>query len=253
MKNMKMTSKRPLTKKIKKRDIDCCSDVLTVNTKGYTEKLQYMSNLLLAYMYHLNRDYSKYISFGYCSKNLEPTILLHTVGQCFLELNCLEYTNIILVSDKINEYFHDASPQQPTDGRVDNRYMDIKIAEIDGAKTVMFQRIDNQEAVHTITLNEAEWTCMNELMVFFNALTLWYKSSASDVKVYYQHYLKLCADSNRMHLSTSDFYTPNDISNGQFYSSPITFNYSRLFYEIGIFCRPNIFDNCLKNLYSTIC
>lgn len=102
-----MTLKKPATTKRVKKNSGCSGRQANVaaKTNGYSEQIALMPSLLLAYMYHLNTDdYKKYMSFGYSSKNLEPTILLHTVGQSFLELNCLEYTNIILVADKINDF-----------------------------------------------------------------------------------------------------------------------------------------------------
>lgn len=242
-----MIGKKPFVKKIKKnggcgrRQVvpntnSSVSAAIVVSTSSYTEQLRNMPSLLLAYVYHLNSDnFSKYISFGYSSKNLEPTILLHTVGQGFLELNCLEYTNIILVADKISEYFSETSSVVSTSGcvsgddnnnnnTIDNRYVDIKyIKRASGGcsgsgttninknttqKSVMIQCIGNRDVVHQITLNEQEWTCMYELMVFFNALTMWYKASSNDVKVYFQHYVKLCGDTNRLCLGCNAFLYP---------------------------------------------
>jgi hypothetical protein len=242
-----MPIKKPrVSKKVKNEQQR--SNTATAVVVGYTDKIQNMPNLLLAYLYHLNNEYSKYIAFGYSSTTLEPTVIVHTIGLCFIELDCIEYTNLVLLSDKIHLYFNTETTPEP----VNNRYMDIKFGVLNGEKYVTFERLGNTQDVHKFKLNEAEWTRMYELMVFFNALTLWYKNSANDVKTYYQHYLKLCCDNNRLFLTTQEFYTPNDIPNGQFYTSPISFNYSRLFYEIGIFCRQNIFDKCLQNLYSTI-
>lgn len=132
---------------------------------------------------------------------------------------------------------------------IDNRYIEITFENRDdGGRSVVLQRIGNTDVVHKIKLTEAEWMRMYDLMLFFNALTLWYKASANDVKTYYTHYLKQCTDTNRICLTTHEFFTPNDIPN-QFYVAS-NFNYTRLFYEIGIFCRHVILDTCIQKLYS---
>lgn len=85
---------------------------------------------------------------------------------------------------------------------------------------------------------------MYNLMNFCSALIFWYKTSAEDVKKYFHHYLKLCGEKNVNSLSPQDFFTPNDIPNGQTTTST-SFNYSRFFYEIGINMDQNMLE-CLS-------
>lgn len=219
-------------------------------TFEYKSNIQSLSNLLLAYLYHLNNACTKYIAMGYSSKTLEPTIVFHNIGQSVVELDCLEYTNIILMAEKIQAYF----AQEPMEEPVTNRYIDIKLQQLNGEKYVLLQSVENKDSSRQIMLNTEEWLRVYELIPFFNPLIMWYKTSTCNIKQYYDHYLKLCRDSDRVYLGPQDFFSPNEIPNGPLYISPQqpTYNYSRLFHEIGVLCRNNIFDMYLNNLYSTI-
>lgn len=206
--------------------------------------------LLLAYTYYLNNEYTKYISLGYNAKTLEASIVLHHIGKSFVELNCYEYTNVILLSDHIQAYFY---PETGVEDSINNRYVNIKFSEFSGIKHVVFTDNRSQQKNHSIRLNYSEWERMQELMGFFSPLTLWYKTTAKDVKKYYNHYVKICCDTNRIRLNNQDFFTPNDVPSDDLTHASVgspSFNYSRLFYEIPILCRQSILDKCILNLYS---
>lgn len=207
--------------------------------------------LFLAYTYHLNDECTKYISLGYHTRTFTTTILFHHIGVSVLELDTLEFTNIFMLSENISQYFQRGEPIEKLSP---NKYIQLAMTTAaNGEKQIVFERVGNTSSTLKIALNEKEWNCMLELTNYFNPLLFWYQSSKSGVKHYYDHYVKLCCDTNKTFLTTQEFFAPNEIPNGQMYFSPQppSYNYSRLFYEIGIFCRyDDILETVLKKIYS---
>lgn len=103
--------------------------------EDYTGKLRRLPYLYLAYTYHLNRECTKYTSFGYSETPMEPVILIHEVGESFVILNCLEYSNIVLHADHINSYFNGTIDEENVP---DNRYVDIRFENTEGGVLFVF-------------------------------------------------------------------------------------------------------------------
>lgn len=139
------------------------------------------------------------------------------------------------------------------------RHMEIKYSTINDEKRVILQRTGNTQDAYRFELNESEWLCFSELFVFLNQLMFWYKKTLNAMKTYYSHYLKICCENNRVYLGPFEFFSPNDVTTTQLYTPAIqppqqqqTFNFFRLFHEIGFLCRENIMQEVLKKIYSTV-
>lgn len=221
-------------------------------------------NLLLAYLYHLNVEHSKYVACGFNSKTFTPSLIINDACIGFVELNDMEYTSIFLKSKEINKYFNKYEAHESVDHIVYNpanliQYIDIKYILIDDVKHITLQIIGDIEKTHRVTLNEGEWIKFGELFGFFNQLIFWYKSISTSVIAYYNHYLKLCADKNQICLGPQEFYSLNDINNednpryrtSASIQQQTNFNYFRLFQEIGFLCTENITLQILKKIYSS--
>lgn len=229
---------------------------------AYTDYIKNVPDLLLAYFYNLRSDCLKNIGFGYNSKTFEPVIILHHIGHAVLELSALEFTSIFLQADSIQSFFNPfmvSSANATTTGAAaiysepPNRYMNVEFQTACDGNRIVLQRVGNRQPIFVFTLEEIEWIRVFELLQFFNPLIFWYKSTLHAVKTYYQHYVKLCTDCNTVCLTAQQFFSPNDIPSNQTYTSPQSpsFNYSRLFHEIGFMCRQDIVDQVLSKLYTS--
>lgn len=230
-------------------------------------------NLLLAYLYHLNAEHTKYITSGFHSKTLAPCLIVCDVGNSFIELNEMEYSSIFLKCDKINNYFNTYVSRETCNQIVYDpeylslQYTDIQFILINNVKHVTIQITGNTDFNNRMTLNDREWGVFSELFGFFNQLLYWHKSISAAVTTYYNHYLKLCADRNQIYLDQQEFFSLNDVINSNISNSSSNsndhpfgalslyqqsnFNYFRLFQEIGFQCTENITIQILKKIYSS--
>lgn len=223
--------------------------------------------LLIKYSYPLNGNHSKQLSIGYDSKTLNLCLLLQnfTRGTDYISFAASDWFAIFLTETRIKEYFK-TDNNNSNNFEIDNadiktvlstknivqRYNIIQsntqneqilktlnitvltYTDQNKRKHIVFQTTDEKRVLQVI-LNEAEF---NKLISYGEIIKYHihnYNVAALDVRNYYCVYRSKCIFKNCSYLEKHDIIRPYVQS-----CELLHFNYSRLFIEIGLFCRDKI-------------
>lgn len=196
------------------------------NLEGIDDILQYNyvtpPQLVLAYTYFFT-DMSKYISIGYSLPDISLVIVIHHINRASIVLTANEWLSMFLYNCEIEAAFN------KTMLMASKRLSDIAAIEHD---VTMDQIIIIKENV-LLEINKAEWSDVLQIAEMFTSVINYYTQSINAVKEYYESYIYKCNIQNLFYLDTQFFFTPpND--------SKHVFNFTRLFYEIGLSCKKRI-------------
>lgn len=185
-------------------------------------------DLLLSYTYFLDSLQKSLISVGYDSNLLLPTIILINKTNSFKIIEFYIFMNIYKLREEINEYF------------TGNESGIIKINEFILSKNK--QRVLTiRDCRIKINLKGKEWSRLYKLLPFISAVINYQHRTAYLVADYYESYLKQCLEQKVLKLHQPPIL-PYEIELNT------SINYSRLFYELPIFCESKLFDDYFKNI-----
>lgn len=172
-------------------------------------------NLLLNYTYHLDDCHNSKVILGFDPTSFEAKIVFHQHGRLPVSTTYPGWTTVFHYLCNLKGQFELLPPNQEA------LKQEHKIP-IDGSSS--------------ISLKQPELCKLFEILTFIN-IVMYHNSNASDsVKEYYKKYAEKCKEKNQLTLSSEDFFIPSR-------TSYVHLNYSRLFYELPIFCINNlIFD-----------
>lgn len=182
-----------------------------------------MPQLYLAYTYFLDVASMKYISIGFRTDTIAPSVIFRdTAKKQFLLLDSMDWMGIFMNYDNIKKFFGEYVNGGAAIKMVTLRKMLMDHSKNKAEKELIFKGEDGQ----IFTLNEKEFAKMEELADFVNSLIFFYKSTTGEVSQYVQQYFKRCLNKGVASLDSVDFFYPE---------REHTFNFSRLFYEMKIF------------------
>lgn len=209
-------------------------------------------NQLLAYTYFLDSN-EKQISIGYDANTLLPTINITHFPSSTIEIIHADWMTLCQHSQNITDLLSslDMSFKIDLNGALSSRYessfikgecISISIFKhIDqNNNCIVIQNLFDNSSFIKLYINE--WKKMSSLFNFINSVLNWYILSTSNIKHFYQQYVKNCAIQN---VSTLDKYF--DVED----NLQITFNRSRLFFELPIVCSGKLaYDISLYKLFN---
>lgn len=190
------------------------------------------------------------MSLGYdACREFKPAICINRPSTN--EFVILETSDwFILVSfaeNDINQHFaqqQNHSTENSSKNTVFISYPNMKISKFTTnhkhfiqIENITMQSMISSSKNNSIVLNQEEWTKCSEYREFFQLIIRQYLRNALYVEQYYQSYLYHCLLKNKNTLDTNDLYTLMD--------NPISFNYTRLFFEIPLICH----DKSTRDLF----
>lgn len=173
--------------------------------------------VLLNYTYYLDGCQNRKIVLGFDPSNFEAKIIFHLHGRFPVSTN---YSGWCAVFDHINKLKEETGEFLPENQFGLSKKYKIPVGE------------------GSIQLQTLELLKLYEMMRFFNIVMYHNNSASESVKEYYNGYVTKCREKNTIKLPDEDFFIP-------LRASYVHVNYSRLFYEIPIFCSANVLFNTL--------
>lgn len=173
-------------------------------------------NLLLNYTYHLDDCHNRKIVLGFDPSSFEAKIVFHRHGLFPVSASFSEWSAVYKHLNELKTKMEETLPANQLELNNEHRIP-----------------INNNSS---IILKQTELYKLFELLTFFNII-MYHNNNASDsVKEYYKKYAEKCKGKSVLTLTCEDFFIPSR-------TSYVHLNYSRLFYEIPLFCINNlIFD-----------
>lgn len=192
-------------------------------------------NLLLAYTYFLNEQHTCKIVIGFCAETFEAEIIFHRVKETPIYITFKEWENYFNNFKKI---------EGSTTTTNDDEFLAALIEKIDAKNTTktllnFTWDNDNNNNKKLFALFKKEYTQYVNIIEFLNVVMCYNNNAVGNIKKYFTKYLEKCKAKTLFQLSFDDYYIPMEYSH-------VHCNYSRLFFEIPIFCSSKLFENILK-------
>jgi hypothetical protein len=177
------------------------------------EKFQ-NTNLLLSYTYFLNSIGTKHVSTGFNCNNLETCFVLRGNSKEII-LSCEEWLQLYL----------------------NLRECGKKLIKINEEKKINVKVNENELIFYCkkskVILNKNEWNTFQKYIDILHKYMMYNESAEMIVKSYFKLYTEKCLKKSVNYLDFNDYFIPN-------YKTNTTVNFSRLFYEIRLFCENKI-------------
>lgn len=212
-------------KKIKKRKFTMDANNEPEVPVKKIKKIEF-TNLLLAYTYFLNESSTKYIGIGFNSETLLPNLIIRSSKK---EI-CLSTLDWITFYTSLQE-------ESTTDVDDQTRKNKKKLIVKKTQENEFVFRFDKEK----ISLTSDEWEKFKTFVNFFNSVMLYNHSAINVINFYINNYLEKCLQNNKKCLDVKEYFEPNMV--GQ-----VCLNYSRLFYEIPIYCKNKINNQLYFNI-----
>lgn len=103
---------------------------------------------------------------------------------------------------------------------------------------VLRKKKDNFE--QNVNLTVSDWNEIIEMNDFITGVLFHYKPASAEVNDYFNLYTERCVAQNSFNLSKTYPFLPH--------TQNYIFNYTRLFYELPIFCKNKIVDAVMDNM-----
>lgn len=194
-------------------------------------------NLLLSYNYPLSVEYDKFLLLGYHPITFQPCVVLQNIKKhCAVVFTVFEWQGIVLLIDRLvlNGNIRKVINFLPT--------LSVLMEKTkDGEVTIAFRRKIKKNKT-TVVLRMDEWYTFLSILQLSNPVLHHLQLLAPQVEIYTLEYFKRCADKKCVCLLEQDFFILAPLSDCNF----ILINFSRLFYEIPIFCLEKIMENVFK-------
>lgn len=190
-----------------------CEEKMHEEDQTVKEKFQ-NTNLLLSYTYFLNSNGTKHVSTGFNCSNLETCFVLRGNSKEII-LNCAEWLQLY-----INFRDHEK-----------------KIIKINEDKKISVKVNENELIFYCkkckVVLNKNEWNTFEKYIDILHKYMMYNESAEMIVKSYFKLYIEMCLKKGLNYLDFNDYFIPN-------YKTNVNVNFSRLFYEIRLFCENKI-------------
>lgn len=187
-------------------------------------------NLLLAYTYFLNDQHSSKVIIGFSTETFEAEIIFHRFKECPIYISFKEWEKYFINFKKLEEK-RSADQTELLINLEDNKSKALtKILvnfTLDNDNNKIFAMFKNE---HQHFLNIIEF--MNVVMSYNN-------NASNNVKEYFNKYMEKCKAKSLFQLSFDDYYIPMNLSH-------VHCNYSRLFFEIPLYCSSKLFENLIN-------
>lgn len=176
-------------------------------------------NLLLNYTYYLDHYHNWKVALGFDPFSFEAKIVFHHHGRFPVSTSYSGWAALhSYLTNLKGEIITDTLPANQEELKKEYR---IPVG------------------TGSILLTYNELYKLFDLLDFFNIVMFHNNNASESVKEYYKEYVKKCQEKNVLSLSNEYFFIPSR-------SSYVHINYSRLYYEIPLYCSANIvFDTIL--------
>lgn len=183
----------------------------TTNSEVFENTLQndqpaQQPNLLLSYIYFLDKKQTIKIQIGFNIENFAATIIFQRQNKVISELNYLEWY----------EFYREFKNNQ---AKLNSKGFLLTFNHADRTKKL------------TLQLDQYTHFCL--MLDFIQAVMSYNNGAELNVREYVFKYFERCIEKNKLRLEQEDFYIPMSLHIAQC-------NYSRLFYEIPMFLSEKI-------------
>jgi len=171
------------------------------------QQQQQQPNLLLSYIYFLDKKQTIKIQIGFNIENFAATIIFQRQNKVISEMNYSEWY----------AFYHELKNNQ---AKLNSKGFLLAFNHADRTKK--------------LTLQQDQYTQFCHMVDFIQAVMSYNYGAELNVREYVTKYFERCIEKNKLRLEQEDFYIPMNLHIAQC-------NYSRLFYEIPIFLSEKIY------------
>lgn len=212
------------------------------------------TQLLLAYTYFMQNHHEdddagnvncmlrKHISVGLDVDEFTPHVIIQTSDEKhFMKFRLLEWLSVMVQDVKIKEFFdqeHDDDKKKITCSKLQPSSNITMTLKKQTTGVIALEKKDN--TAENLNLTVKEWNEIIDMNDFITSVLFHYKPASFEIKEYFNLYTARCVEQNTFNLSKSYPFLPN--------TEKYIFNYSRLFYELPVFCKNKIVDTVMENM-----
>lgn len=231
-------------KEIKKRNSSAKNKEMNKNKckKSGNDKLNMNipKNLLLAYTYFLNDKHTCKVIIGFSAETFEAQIIFHRFKDIPVYISFNEW-------EKYFTNFKQLDKKRCAD---ETQLLQDLLESIDVKTTITTKVIVNFTLKNDNSNNnnnkifpmfQNEYQHFLNIIEFLNVVMCYNNTASANVREYFNKYMEKCKAKNLFQLSFDEYYIPMNLSH-------VHCNYSRLFFEIPLYCSGKLFENLITSL-----
>lgn len=193
-------------------------------------------NLLLAYTYFLNEKHTCKVIIGFDVETFEAEIILHRCNEVPTYISFKEWEFFFAKFKQLNE--EEQKGLTINDDQLVDKLLENFVLKSTTKMMLNFTLNDYDNKVFTLFKNEHEQFL--NIVEFLNIVMCYNSNASNNVREYFNKYMEKCRTKNLLQLTLDDYYIPMQMSH-------VHCNYSRLFFEIPLYCSMKLFQNVIND------